>query len=514
MAINQQLKEDLALLLEAKEWKAIKSWFHYWKDSEEQKDKVLLWGITFLPHYLRDESPEFHEVLIKKFFSNKNEFTAAPRGFAKTTVNQLCIAFSVAHRIDEFIVVIEKSFTEASEVLEGVVDEFRNNPMLKQIYGSMVKANKLGAISEKNSDAQGDAVINGVRLRAKGFNTPIRGLKSKEWRPSRIIVDDVEEDTHIHNEEQRRKYRENYSQGIVPAVDITGSIKVSGTILHQDSLLNNLIQQFNGDIFQAADPNDLTKDLLWPNRWTTELLLKKKEEMEMECKGASKFFQEYFNLPTSDETRAFKWEWLQNYYTQEDLKFKALNRYITIDVADSKKFGADFTGVTIVDWDSDNNWYVQYAKRYKVNSKELVDLILELWQFWKPIKVGVEKNAFEDQVKPWLKVIGEEKGIFPIVGELPDGGRRKEDRIRGALVGRFESGKIFFKKDSKDDQGVLKGELYDFPTSKNDDLGDALAYIQDLGTRPMLGSKNVKSGIELEFEKYKRGKFKSLSNHF
>lgn len=506
------LKEDLALLLEAKEWDLIKSWFHYWKDEDELVEKVILWGVTFLPHYLRDETPEFHKDLIRQFFSNKNEYRAAPRGFAKTTINQLCISFSCAHKLDTFIAVIEKSFTEASEVIEAVSDEFRTNPMIRQVYGNLVKMGDTGEVNEKNKDAQGDVMINGVRLRAKGFNTPIRGLKSKEWRPSRIIVDDVEEDTHINSEDQRRKYRENYSQGIVPAVDITGSIKVNGTILHQDSLLKNLIDQFDGKIYQASDPSDFTKNLLWPQRWTTELLLKKKEEMEMEGKGASKFFQEYYNLPTSDETRAFKWEWLQQTYTQEDLKFRTLNRYVTIDVADSKKQGSDFTGVVIVDWDADNNWFIQYAKRYKVNSQELVHLILELWQFWKPVKIGVEKGAFEDQVRPWLKVVSEEKGIFPIVTELPDMGRSKEDRIRGALTGRLESGKIFFKKESNDNQNELKGELFDFPNSKNDDLSDGLAYVEDIGSRPLNRSKSQKSSIEVEFENYKRSKMQSLSS--
>jgi phage terminase large subunit-like protein len=512
MIVNQNLIDDLSVLLENKMWNHVRSWFFYNNSEEELIDKVLLWGTTFLPHYLRDETPVFHRELIRRFFSKKNEYTACPRGFAKTTINQLCISFTIANKMSNFVVLIEKSFTEASEVLFGIADEFRENPMIKQVYGEMVKKTAQGTFNDKNKDAEGDVFINGVRLRAKGFNTPIRGLKSKEWRPDKIIVDDVEEDTHIQNDDQRRKYRENFTQGIVPAVDVGGTIKVTGTILHQASLLKGLIDQFDGKIFKATDLQDMTKDLLWPERWTTERLLAKKAEMELEGRGASKFYQEYYNEPTSDEVRSFKLEWLQKTWTDEDIKTKALGRYITIDVADSKKQGADYTGVVIVDWDQDNNWFIRYAKRYKINSKELVDLIVSLWQFWNPIKIGVEKNAYEDQVKPWLNVVSEEKGIFPIVCELEDKGQRKEDRIRGALAGRFESGKIFFKQGSKDDQTILKGELYDFPFAKNDDLGDALAYVQQLGTRPMGRSKEQKSSIETEFENYKRSKLKSVSN--
>ncbi len=234
-----QLAEELKLLAEAQDWAALRTWFSYWNEENELIDKVILFGRFFLPNYLRDKTPDFHRELIRENFSDRNEYTAAPRGFAKTTINQLSIIFQVANRMEKFIVVIEKSFNEAAEVIRGVVDQFKDNEWITLVYGNLVKANEQGSIDDKNKDAQGDVVINAVRLRAKGFNTPIRGLKSNEWRPTKIYVDDVESDEHINNEEQRKKYRENYAQGIVPAVDISGSIKVRGTILHNDSLLKN-----------------------------------------------------------------------------------------------------------------------------------------------------------------------------------------------------------------------------------------------------------------------------------
>ena len=83
-----------------------------------------------------------------------------------------------------------------------------------------------------------------------------------------------------------------------------------------------------------------------------------------------------------------------------------------------------------------------------------------------------------------LKQRSEELGIFPIVQELPDGGRNKEARIIGALTGRFQAGKIFFQEDAKDDTGVLRSQAYDFPRGKYDDLLDAAGYISDIGRKP------------------------------
>lgn len=515
-----ELARDLELLVTNNEWAMVRSWFGYWADAEEQIDKAILWGRFFLPHYFRDSTPPFHRELIRENFSDKNEYTAAPRGFSKTTLNQLCISFQIANKLESFIVVIEKNFTEAAEVLSAVRNEFENNEMIIQVYGKMVKRSETGKFDDKNKDAEGDLFINGVRLRAKGFNAPIRGLKSNEWRPTKIYVDDVEEDTHIQNEEQRKKYRDNYTQGIVPSVDIIGNIKVRGTILHFDSLLKNLIDQHQGKIYRAFPPEKhdeflngtlASTDLLWPERWTHGALMKKKEEMELAGKGTSKFWQEFLNEPTDEESRTFRQEWMQNRFTDEDLKMRTICRTATIDAADSMKQGADFTGVTVNDWDSENNWFIQYAKRHKVNITGLVDLVFWVWTYFKPIKIGIEKKALEDQVLPLLKLKSEETGIYPVVVELDHGGKRKEDRIRGSLVGRFENGKVWFKKDSKDDQGLLRSELYDFPNSKNDDLGDALAYHEQIGNRPLGKPKEEKQSIEKDFWEHKRATNQSLA---
>lgn len=498
------LTEELTILAENNEWAMIRTWFAHWGNEQEQADKCLLWGRFFLSHYFRNETPEFHKALIKENLSNKNEYTAAPRGFAKTTINQLCICFQVVNKLEKFIVIIEKTFNEASEVIKGVSDEFKDNAMIRQVYGELIKVNDLGNFDEKNKDAQGDVFINGVRLRAKGFNTPIRGLKSKEWRPTKIYLDDVESDEHINSEDQRRKYRENYSQGIIPALDIKGSLKVRGTILHNDSLLKNLIDQFHGTIYRAFDKTDPENTLLWPERWTFELLMQKKTEMEMQGKGSSKFYQEYLNDPIDDEYRTFHFEWLKKEFVEEELKFRTLNRFATLDVAESVNDNADFTGQSVVDWDQDNNWLIQRAKRHKVNITGLIDLIFETWLVYKPQVIGVEKKAFDDQIKPLLKQRSEETGVYPIVVELEHGGRRKEDRIKGALQGRFEAGKVFFQKDPKDDTLLLKGELYDFPHGKNDDLIDSLAYIEQIGRRPMGLSKKQDTSIEAEFFRNKQ----------
>lgn len=491
---------ELSLLLHDQQWGAVRTWFSYWNTWDEFVDKVMLWGQTFTPNYLRDSSPEFHRDLIKAFFSKRNEYKAAPRGFSKTTVLQLCMEFSIVNKIDNFIVVIEKSFTEASEVIGAVRDVLVTYPMVKQIYGDL----KASTIEDnKDPDAKGDVIVNGVRLRGKGFKTTIRGLKSKEHRPSRIILDDVEEDEHINSPEQRQKYMDNYNKGIQPAIDINGSIKVFGTILHFDSLLANLITWHKGKIYKAHDDfrngvveptlADFSKNLLWPSRWTAERCMQKFLDMRAK-QGSSAYVQEFLNNPISETERTFKQAWLWRKDREiewDEIKNKQFNGYAAVDVADSTQVSADFTGVIVHLIDTEGNHYRVHCKREKRNALSKIDLIFEIWNKWRPYglnEIGVEKKAFEDEVKPLLEAESLRRQIFPIVSELKPLHTSKRNRIKGNLEGRYELGRIWtvtVNGQPVGDTEELRNELYNFPSAKNDDLSDAEAYIMDMAQVPV-----------------------------
>jgi hypothetical protein len=515
MKIRNQFISDLEILLEHHRFPEIAAWFKFWTKSnprvvkigdefidtgvpEQMIDKVLLWGRTFMPDYIVDESPEFHRDLIAFFFSKKNEYVAAPRGFSKTTILQLCIAFSVAHRLDDFIVVVEKSHTEASEVIKGIRDVLVTSPLVRACYGEMKSTEDDG---KKDPDAKGDVRLNEVRLRAKGFNTSIRGLKSGARRPSKIVCDDVEEDDHINNPEQRQKYLDNYNKGIQPATDIEGSVKVFGTILHFDSLLYNLIRWHKGKIYRAYDPehHNPEETLLWPERWTWARLQEKKANMTTE-KGSSAFTQEYLNNPISDEERTFKETWLWREDRKilfDEIKHKEFNGYCAVDVADSTREGSDWTGVVVHLVDSDGNRYRVHCKRERRNILGKVDLIFELWNRWHPYglnEIGIEKKAFEDEIRPLLEVEANRKNVYPIVTELKPAHTSKRSRIKGNLQGLYEKGKIWTIVDEFGrpmmDEEALFNELYNFPSSANDDLSDAEAYITDMVLVPQGGTNH------------------------
>jgi len=475
---QEQLEAELQELLSEGDNKKIRSFFERFEDMEELVIKCIMWGHFFLPKYFVKETPGFHYELIEKFFTNKNEYTACPRGFGKTTITQLCIAFSSVVGLDEFIVVIEKSFNEASEVLEAIRDEFKYNDRIIDVYGDITKISPRLKLQEKIKDTTGDFFINGVRLRAKGFDAPIRGLKSRHTRPTKIVLDDVESDEHIENPDQRLKYLQNYTKGIIPATDNeSGTIKMFGTILHDDSLLHTLIKSHDGVIYRAWDKQ---RRLLWNSNWTVEKLEQKRKDMAIDGKSDAAFYQEYFNEPVSEEDQIFTkrmFRYFNDMQLKEVLMKKPHKFYIMVDPAISKKETADFTAIVCVLMNSRNEMYIVEIVRARLNPIETIKELFAMYERWKPEKVGVETVAYQ---KSLVYFIEEEKkrSLSPVRGMFIQEIKADTDKARKikGLQPRYAIGSVYHRENDPMTK-VLEGELLRFPRGATDDIIDGLASV-------------------------------------
>ena len=443
--------------------------------------KAVLWGHLFLPRYFNKPTPGFHYELIKTFFKSGNDYTACPRGFGKTTINQLCIAFSCINGLDEFIVLIEKTFTEAGEVLEALREEFKINDELLRVYGDLTRVNYKGPDQRNIKDTAGDFFINGVRLRAKGFDTPIRGLKSRHSRPTRVLLDDIESDEHIDNVEQRGKYLNNYIRGVIPAVDNdTGVIKMVGTILHDDSLLNTLIKNHDGTVYAAWDKD---KVLLWPSNWTVDKLEQKREEMRISDKGDSGFYQEYFNQPVDEENQTFRREMFR-YFKELDLEtIKAkgpYRKYTLVDPAISKKTTADFTAIVTVLVDFMNRVFILEITRARLDPIETIKAIFAHYERWNPIYVGIETVSYQKALKYFIE---EEKRRASSTVQSMQVMEIKPttDKITKIkkLQPKYAIANVFHNSDDRNTV-ILEEELIRFPVAAHDDVVDCISNIIEI----------------------------------
>ena len=478
-----KLKKDFISILERDNPEEIRDFFRTTKveNLDELIVKVVLWGHHFMPRYFNKPTPDFHYELIRRFFRAGNDYTACPRGFGKTTISQLCIAFSCVNGLDEFIVLIEKTWNEASEVLEAVRDEFKLNDEIIRIYGDLSKVNAKGKEQDNIRDSAGDFFVNGVRLRAKGFDTPIRGLKSRHSRPTRVLLDDIESDEHIDNVDQRTKYLNNYIKGVIPAVDNdTGVIKMYGTILHDDSLLSTLIKNHDGMIYRAWDQN---RELLWASNWTVDKLEQKREEMRISEKGDAGFYQEYFNEPISSEDQIFKPEMFR-YFKGLDLpdiqKKGPFRIYTLVDPAISKKTTADFTAIITVMVDFMNRVFILEITRARLDPLETIKAIFAHYERWQPIYVGIETVAYQKALKYFIEE--EKKRANSTVQSMQvQEIRPTTDKVTKIkkLQPKYAICNVFHNSDDRNTP-LLEQELQRFPMAAHDDMIDCLSNVIEI----------------------------------
>lgn len=211
--------------------------------------------------------------------------------------------------------------------------------------------------------------------------------------------------------------------------------------------------------------------LFFPQRLTQDFLDTAKKKM-----GSYMFANQYQNEIVPEGEQVFKPQWIK-YWTELP---KNVNKYAFIDPAISQEDSADFTGIAIVAVDVENNYYVEYAERKKINPTKIVDLCFNIARIYNVKCIGIEDVAYQ---KALLYMIDTESKrrqvVLPIKGIKPGNDLSKEARIMG-LVPRFEWSRIFLRTGMYD----LESELLQFPRAAHDDVLDALSQISSIAMPP------------------------------
>ena len=213
----------------------------------------------------------------------------------------------------------------------------------------------------------------------------------------------------------------------------------------------------------------------FPQKFSNEKLEKLREEI-----GSSDFSHLYENKSLTPETAVFKREDLRFFETlPKDTPFET---FMTIDVGGIEKDKNDPTAFVILKVNKEDDWYIYEAIRFWGSILDINKKIFELYNIYKPRKIGIEREKYEIALMPILQVEMIERNINLPIEELKMkiGSRRsKEDRI-ASLQGRLESHRIFIKKGLND----LEDEFLRFPRSNYDDLLDCVAYMNVIAHPP------------------------------
>jgi len=429
----------------------------------------------------------FHAELFNLLFLKHRVIIAAPRAHAKSTICSFAypIWAAITHTKHE-IIIVSKTASLAEKWLDKIQNELLQNDAIRETFGNL-----------KGSPWRSDHIRlkNGVEIYAKGSGFQIRG-----YRPSCLILDDLEDEDSIRSETQTVNLEDWFNSSLINVLDkgTDNQLVMIGNFIGPSCVLKKLIDRCEtGDLpkWESRVFHARVDDPVWPDKWSSEALAERRQEI-----GSVKFASEYENDPMPEGMTLFREEWLR-YYDKLPPK---LNVFISVDTADSMKKRADFSVIMAGGADENNNLYVLGYERGKYSPEGFWDALFKMHQHYNPIATGVEAHTFKNHFRFAANNEMEKRNFFFSFRELPV---ILDPLVRARpLAAKMESGHVYIRKE----HDVLKRELLHYPYKSGDtkdDCVDALAHLNMMAfkSRHLEPKQHVPQGSPLDALKRSKG---------
>jgi predicted phage terminase large subunit-like protein len=453
---------------------------------------------------------------------------AAPRGHAKSTVVSLAyVLWCICYGLEQHIVIISNTGDQAADLLSTIKTELESNPLLIEDFPDVAEPPDLKPGPERWR--KNDIITrNGRKVIAIGAGQKIRGRKHRQYRPTLIILDDVENEAEVLSADQRENKIEWFKKAVLKAgTTAQTNVIVIGTLLHYDSLLAKLLdgktmpgwitRKYQAVLSWAENENLWQK---WQDIYTyqsqyddktgpdaakafyqantgkmlegTQVLWPEREDyyqlMELRlCEGQASFDSEKQNEPVDIESCFFN----ANNFKYWDNEYSSVDELLIKLGGDAKIYGAcdpslgmqgknrDFTAiVTLLLHKPTGHLYVLDADISKRKPHETIETIIEYHRIRKFNKFAIESNQFQSFLANELKRISIQQCVNVPVKELTHTSD-KLGRIQ-SLEPLISTGTLRFSRRHR----VLLDQLRQFPKAAHDDGPDALEMAVDMTRQP------------------------------
>lgn len=326
-------------------------------------------GAYLSPRYDNPQpTPQFHRDSWERYCSAHPACaTAAPRSHAKSTaLTHDFILACVCFRIEVYVIIVGASEEKAIEHLQDISNELSENEDLIRDFKikGFVQSTKADIIVECHDGHQ-------FRIVARGAEQKIRGTKWRGRRPGLIIGDDLEDDEQVENKDRRKKFRRWFFRACKQALRRGGRIRVHGTILHQDSLLNRLMKNrsWNSKCYKAHAAFQDFSSILWREQFPEKRLRAIRQEFIDEGDSAG-YSQEYLNDPHDNDDQFLREEW---FLPMNDTDREYYKQYrVGVDFAASQANSANRTCFFINGKDTANINHIPDIRVGRFSSLEII----------------------------------------------------------------------------------------------------------------------------------------------
>lgn len=462
-------------------------------------------------------TPPFHRLMWEDCCSDEQFVAeAAPRDHAKSTA--ITEGYSLAAllwRNRDFCLIVSNTLPQSIEFLRDIKTELSDNESLRRDF----------RIKDFLIDREDDVIVrctdgHQFRIMCKGAEQSMRGTKWAKRKPNLIVCDDLEEDEQVMSEPRRKKFRRWFLRTLLSAGSRDCLFRVVGTILHHDSMLNNLLKETDDPKRKAEDAvwksrrfrahrgyNDF-RDILWPEKFTEKDLRKIKQRFinQMDPDGYS---SEYLNNPIADGSGYFREEDFRDSPDVAKKFYKNMNHYASWDLAVSEKTSANRTACHVAAVDQNKDFHIRHRFADRIDSKKIVDKIFQVqWDFncvFHIIEEGVLDKAIMPFVHDYMRTHPNEFVVFETY-------KRQEDKtvLARPFQALMRSGRVYWDSMTEWYQEVKEIFLH-FPKGTEDDDIDAAAGFGQKLEMIQEGRTEDEADEDDYFERY--GQHQTASNN-
>ncbi len=445
-----------------------------------RKDRQFFFEFLFAHYIKTDTVGELHKEWFQLLETEKKLGIIAPRGHAKSTIiNIVDNLFDICNGYEPYIVIFSDTPEQATEHLGAIVEELEGNERLIEFYGHLYEARVVGDKKKEKWTQSAIVTKNEVKVEAKGWRSKTRGMRWKQYRPTKIVIDDIENDEDVMSTRMRMKLKNTFEKKILNLGEPETKYRFVGTILHFDSLLQNEYKKprstWTWRMYKAYKQDETP---LWPEWWTLERLEAKRAEI-----GEIPFNQEFMNNPLDPSTQIFK---PIEFYESIDLTM--VDCYGYIDLAISEKETADYTSiVTIGRHRNTGKLYVIEPVRIRGSVTVQLELVFSMHKKYKYRTFGVESVAYQKAFAQILRERSNKSGEYIPVTEI----EIDKDKVRRAIevTPHVENGTIVFNAGYQE----FMAELVQFPMAEHDDYVDAFVGAVKIALQSAVQSYSVKT---------------------
>jgi len=426
-------------------------------------DPVLCHSVLFERRHPQ-ATPLFHEAMIRRWWSSLGRCgDEAFRGGGKSTIAEDAICAMACLGYFKYALIVGNTEGRAIERLSAIKHELETNERVRRLFGEV-----RGPVWN-----EGEIILaNGVMVAAKGARQSLRGTKHWDQRPDILFVDDLEDEENVASPEARAKTRQWFWRSLIPACEPEAKIRVVGTPLHPDSLLEHIRREagWEFNVYPVVVPA-VTEPALWEqSNWPEKFPLaaiRERRDQAARVGDLQGFVQEYLCQSEEPALKVFRREAIVRAGSIPEWA----PSMVAIDPARTARPGTSArTGYVAFAWVG-AKCYVRAAYGEYHRPSEIIAEAFKLDARFNPVKVGVEKDGLEEFLLQPLRQEVLRTGIpLPVVPLAAPRDRNKVRFISGLQV-FFEAGDIMLCGDLPQ----LVDELDGFPRGLVDIL-NALAY--------------------------------------